>query len=159
MTAGITLRHGYRRGELSLLIWFGFTLFLSACGMEHTVNADLYADDSILQTLQRFFFPADYWEEKKRTLQDKVKQSKAAFQERTQAYHALLQKRRANVMQAIAQAEATGSDPRVARRKAIQALRANVDPLREEARQHGKALRRAMALLVRVEAAAGQQER
>ena len=127
--------------------------FLFGCGLESPEEAELYREDSGWQTLQRLFFADLYWKKKIATLQENVAKSREAFESSTQAYHLLLQKRRERVMQAIAQAQKSGSDTDAARRGAIQSLRGTLDPLREEARQKGKTLRHAMALLVQAEQA------
>lgn len=133
------------------------TIVLSGCGPESAVNADLYATDSMMQTLTRLFLPETYWEKKRAILQREVHKNQAAFKKRTKAYHELLQKRRGNVMQAMSRAQKAGTDPHAARREAIQALRDTMDPIREEARQLGKKLRSATVLLTKAEKAARQQ--
>ncbi|MEO5340438.1 MAG: hypothetical protein H7837_07980 [Magnetococcus sp. MYC-9] len=137
-------------------------LLLAACGPESTtqptaMETELYAGDGTLQTLQRTFFPAAYWREKNSALQERVRKHQEAFSERTRAYHALLAKRREKVNQAIAQAKAAGKPTDEARRLVIQEFRETLDPVREEARQLGKELRRAMGLLARAEIAARRQ--
>lgn len=60
-------------------------------------------------------------------------------------------------MRAMSQAQKAGTDPDAARRATLQAFRDHINPLREEARQLGKTLRRAMTLQRQAESAARQQ--
>lgn len=120
------------------------------------MERELYANDDLLQTFRRLFFPAAYWKEKSTLLQEQVKKHQAAFQDRTKAYHTLLEERREKVGQAIAQAEAAGKRGDEARREVIQGFRAALDPVREEARQLGKTLRHLMTLQAQAEMAARQ---
>ncbi len=136
-------------------------LLLTGCNPDSAVHqtnleAELHAGDGVGQTLQRFFFPAAYWQEKSRLFQEQVNKQQEAFSERAKAYHLLLGKRREKVNQAISQAEAAGKAGDEARRLVIQEFRAQLDPVREETRQLGKALRHAMALLAQAEIAARQ---
>ncbi|MEO5350144.1 MAG: hypothetical protein H7836_10920 [Magnetococcus sp. YQC-3] len=146
-----------RGWHLSIVV-LGCLLLLAGCGPEGRagLDAELYAGDDTVQTLKRYFFPATYWKEKSLLLQERVKQQQEAFNERTRAYHGLLEKRRERVNQVVSQAEAAGKSGDEARRAVIQEYRATLDPVREEARQLGKELRRAMALLAQAEIAARQ---
>ena len=149
-----------RGWHLSIVV-LGCLLLLAGCGPEDGagrggLDAELYAEDDTVQTLKRFFFPTAYWKEKSLVLQERVKKQQEAFNERTQAYHGLLEKRRERVNQVVSQAEAAGKSGDEARRVVIQEYRATLDPVREEARQLGKELRRVMALLAQAEIAARQ---
>ena len=137
----------------ALVCLLGLVFLLAGCGTERALDADLYRGDGLLQTVQRFFFPDTYWRHKKERLQEQIQKSRALFRVQTQAYRVLLKKRRGEVMQAMSQARASGAEPHTARREVIQTLRSAVDAQRERARQQGKALRHAMALLVQAEAA------
>lgn len=135
---------------------------LAGCGLEGNstsqthLETELYANDDMVQTLRRLFFPAAYWQEKSDLLQEQVKKHQEAFHERTKAYHTLLEKRRKQVGEAIAQAKTAGKGGDEARKEVIQAFRAALDPVREEARQLGKTLRRLMMLQAQAEMAARQ---
>lgn len=155
-----------RIGSLVGCRWWHFfvvvcVLLLGGCGSDGGGNragldAELYAGDDVVQTLKRYFFPSAYWKGKSVLFQERVKRHQEAFNERTQVYHALLEKRREKVNQVVSQAEAVGKGVEEARRQVIQEFRGTLDPVREEARQLGKELRRAMALLAQAEIAARQ---
>ena len=137
-----------------------WVLLLAGCNLEGTVNVgvetELYVSDGLLQTLQRYFFPATYWQEKCAVLQERVQRAQKSFNERTQAYQVLLGKRREQINLAIVRAQAAGKSTDEAQRVVIQEFRALLDPVREEARDQGKELRHAMALLVRAKIATEQ---
>jgi hypothetical protein len=135
------------------------SVFLSACGSgaaSSSIEAELTAGDTFLQHVQRYFFPKSYWRKKSEQMQERVKQYQESFNEQARTYHALLSKRRERVDQAITQAEAAGKSVEEARRVVIQEYRQTLDPVREETRQLGKELRRAMALLAQADMAARQ---
>ncbi|MBF0401728.1 MAG: hypothetical protein HQL90_13295 [Magnetococcales bacterium] len=147
-----------RRWHLLFAVASCWLLLLAGCGptdgAQTHVASELAAGDTVVQTLRRLFFPASYWKEKGEQLQGDVRKQQEAFNERTQAYHKLLEQRRARVNAAIAEAEANGKGADEARRLVIQEFRVTLDPLREEARQLGKELRRLMTLQAQAEAAA-----
>ncbi len=150
----MNMRRAKTLRSVPIFFWMVALLSLfSGCGSEPPGEAELYQEDGGWQTLQRLFFADIYWEKKIEILQKNVTKSREAFEKSAQAYHLLLQKRRENVMQAMDHAQVAGLDADVARRAAIQSLRGTLDPLREEARQQGKALRHAMALLIQAEQA------
>ncbi|MBF0161810.1 MAG: hypothetical protein HQL88_05945 [Magnetococcales bacterium] len=153
--------HGrFGRSSLRMAV-AGMLLLLAGCGPEGSgqradVENELYANDDILQTVQRHMAPATYWQEKNQRLRERVQKHQEAFNEQAQAYHALLNKRRVQVTEAIAQAKKAGKSADEARRLVIQEFRATLDPIREETRRLGKELRRAMALLAQADSAARQ---
>ena len=147
---------GYSKKGASFFLLVCLLFLLSGCGPERAEDAALYAGDTAGQTLQLLFFPEAYWKEKRAVLQRDMQEKQAVFKERAQAYHVLLKQRRESMLQAMSQAKADGSDPRAMRRAVIRAFRDTIDPVRQEARQCGKALRRAMALLSRAEVAASK---
>ncbi|MBF0096043.1 MAG: hypothetical protein HQM04_05515 [Magnetococcales bacterium] len=161
LVAWITMRqkfeHDLRRYGWILCVLL--SVLLSACGSgaaPSSIEAELTAGDTFLQHVQRYFFPKSYWHKKSEQMQERVRKYQESFNEQARAYHALLTKRRERVDQAITQAEAAGKSVEEARRLVIQEYRQTLDPVREETRQLGKELRRAMALLAQADMAARQ---
>ncbi len=149
-----------RPRHLLFLIAGCWLLLLAGCGpgesdsSQTQMEAELYANDDMVQTFRRLFFPTAYWREKSAFLQERVRTHQEAFNEQTKAYHLLLVKRREKVNEAIIQAVSTDKSSDDARRLVIQEYRIALDPVREEARQLGKELRRLMTLQAQVDMAA-----
>ncbi|MBF0183531.1 MAG: hypothetical protein HQM06_03950 [Magnetococcales bacterium] len=151
----------FEQKRLTWLLLLCTALLLTACSPNSaatsgSIEAELIAGDGFLQHLQRYFFPKSYWKKKSEQMQERVKGYQETFNEKAKIYHQLLSKRREKVNTAIAQAEAAGKPVEEARRLVIQEFRDTLDPIREETRQLGKDLRRAMTLLAQAEMASRQ---
>ncbi|MBF0426936.1 MAG: hypothetical protein HQL66_14070, partial [Magnetococcales bacterium] len=73
----------------------GFLLLAGCSGGEApTVDAHLYAQDGVLDTLQRLFLPRSYWTRRVEQLQRAVEEAHAEFDKQHAAYRQLLARRR-----------------------------------------------------------------
>ncbi|MBF0453275.1 MAG: hypothetical protein HQL72_00485 [Magnetococcales bacterium] len=138
----------HKRG-LVLVVLFSL---LTGCSDPNSssLDASFYAKDSTWEKLRHFFTPESYWQKKVVDLTAELEVDRAFFHEENQRYRALLSRRRQQVVEAVAEAKKSGSDPKQARQQVILSFRAQLDPARTRAREAGRKLRQKMDFLTRL---------
>ncbi|MBF0154253.1 MAG: hypothetical protein HQL64_10985 [Magnetococcales bacterium] len=127
-------------------VMLGFLLLFVGCSSAEAPEVDphIYTQDTILDTLQRFFMPRAYWTKRIEQLRRSVNEAHAVFQERHAAYRQILATRRQ-----IALAEKGNPDPQHKPRyastsawnEAIRSTRTDLERLRQESRDASRQLK------------------
>ncbi|MBF0176012.1 MAG: hypothetical protein HQL63_04090 [Magnetococcales bacterium] len=132
---------GQRAAAWSLLFLF---LLLAGCSKAEApvVDPQIFAQDSVLDTLQRLFMPKTYWSKRIEQLQRSVDAARAEFHKQHAAYRQLLTTRRQIALTNLNKSER--KDPQqqsaAAWREAIRTTRSDLERLRQQSRQAGQAL-------------------
>ncbi|MBF0427395.1 MAG: hypothetical protein HQL94_00610 [Magnetococcales bacterium] len=132
------------------LLGLGLCLLLVLTGCSDTSNdpvtLSLTAQDTTLETLERIFRSESYWTKKVAVLEKQLTQARELFEERNQAYHKGLLSRREAALKAVQEARTQKRDTKAAQQEAIQAHRSDLNHLRDEARDAGRAFRGQLAM-------------
>jgi hypothetical protein len=135
--------------------WFSaivLLFFLSGCSQSDTSHLDqkIFAKDTTWQSIQRYFTPESYWQDKVKQLSAKVDITREHFFVESKRYRDMLSVRRSEVANANRDAKKRNADPKASRHKIINFHREKLDPQREVTRELGKKLRKEIALLDQV---------
>jgi hypothetical protein len=125
---------------------------LSGCSPPDYSHLDpkIFAKDTTWQSLERFFTPESYWQDKVEQLSAKVDISREQFHVESKRYRDMLAVRRNEVAKSNSEAKKRNEDPKSARHKIIKLYREKLDPQRAVTREIGKQLRKEMAVLDQV---------
>ncbi|MBF0195469.1 MAG: hypothetical protein HQL71_12980 [Magnetococcales bacterium] len=146
-------------GKLRLIFskksWFSTIVFLfliSGCSPQDTSHIDpkIFANDTTWQSIQHYFTPESYWQEKVKQFSAKTNITREHFFIESKKYRDMLTVRRNEVAKSNKEAKKRGEDPKAARHKIIKSHREALDPQRALTRELGKKLRKEMALLDQV---------
>ncbi|MEO5376425.1 MAG: hypothetical protein H7832_01370 [Magnetococcus sp. DMHC-6] len=140
---------GYRK----LFFLFPVLLVLFGCFESSIqIEPEIYQGDSLIETLQRYVTPTIYWQKKVVYYRELVEKERVAFDERNEAYQALLRERRDQVLAAVNNSK-SGGDLQQIRKQVILSYRERMDQLRSQSRQHHRRLGLMLHLLEQSEIA------
>ncbi|MBF0445752.1 MAG: hypothetical protein HQL68_09180 [Magnetococcales bacterium] len=130
---------------LAIILFF----MLSGCSQPDNSHLDpkIFANDTHWQSIQLYFAPESYWQDKKNEYSAQVDVTRKHFFVESQRYRDLLTVRREEVGKAISEAKQRKEDPKTARQKIIKLYREKLDPQRAITREIGKKLRKDLAIL------------
>ncbi|MBF0612899.1 MAG: hypothetical protein G8345_02455 [Magnetococcales bacterium] len=136
-----------------LVLAMGLALLSCSSQPEGELDPKLFANDSLLQTIERHITPRSYWKDKVEALQTRGDQAREKFRQGFAAYQNLLRERRKFMTGRMAELKAAGKDPNQGRQEAISQFRQEVDRLRNENRELAKQLQQEDQLLAQAQRA------
>ncbi|MBF0414537.1 MAG: hypothetical protein HQL78_00975 [Magnetococcales bacterium] len=135
-----------------ILLCLSLPMFLlSGCGQKDGIETtpELLAGDGWIDASKRILFPSIYWRTKAAQMSQRIIEERQRLRETQQAYHQVLQNRRLDINRAVELALKEGREPSLARRDVVQRYRDQLNPLRDQSRQCGRAVTQATALMLK----------